>query len=218
MTMLYKMIKKTNIRYEHVTEVGVFKPETANTLGFIKEGVPCTLFEANPETAKEIFDKFHEKYNIKVHSVALSSFQGTIKLYNAGASSFCETIDFSPAVMHDGKLKDSLSFIEVQSEIFSTFDKGNIDILSIDIEGGEWDVIKNMISRPKVLCIETQSRDYINPKIKEITQWLEDNNYKIWFVDDTDTVFIKENLVKFGLISNIKRSIHSKKYFDGKLL
>ncbi len=120
--------------------------------------------------------------------------------------------------MHDGKSKDSLSFIEVQSEIFSTFDKGNIDILSIDIEGGEWDVINNMISRPKVLCIETQSRDYINPKIKEITQWLEDNNYKIWFVDDTDTVFIKENLVKFGLISNIKRSIHSKKYFDGKLL
>jgi FkbM family methyltransferase len=212
------MIQKTNIKYQHVVEVGVYKPETANTLGFIKEGIFCTLFEANPNIAKEINNKFYDKYNIEVHSVALSSYKGVIKLYDAGPSSFCETIDHSPAVMHDGKLKDELNYIEVQSEVFSTFDKGDIDILSIDIEGGEWDVINNMVSRPKVICIETQSRDYINPKIKELTWWLDKNNYQIWFVDDTDTIFVKKGLVKYNLILKIKRIMHSKKYFNGKLL
>lgn len=218
MTMLYKMIQKTDIKYRHVVEVGVYKPETANILGFIKEGVFCTLFEANPNTAKEIYDEFYDKYNIEVHSVALSSFKGTIKLYDAGASSFCETIDCSPAVMHDKKSKDILNYMEVQSEVFSTFDKGDIDILSIDIEGGEWDVINDMISRPKVICIEIQSRNYINPQIQKITQWLEDNNYEIWFIDDTDTIFVKKGLVKYSLILKIKRILHSKKFFNGWLL
>jgi len=155
MTMLYKMIQKTDIDYQHVVEIGVYKPETANTLGFIKEGVFCTLFEADPGIAKEIEKMFCNKHNVEVHSVALSSFKGTIKLYNAGASSFCETINRSPAIAHDRKLKENLNYKEVQSEIFSTFDKGDIDILSIDIEGGEWDVINDMVSRPKVICIET---------------------------------------------------------------
>ncbi|SMM99286.1 hypothetical protein SPONN_408 [uncultured Candidatus Thioglobus sp.] len=212
------MIQKTGIKYQHVVEVGVFKPETANTLDFIKKGTFCTLFEANPDIAKQIFDKFDKQYNIKVHSVALSSFKGTIKLYNAGASSFCETIDHSPAIMHDGKSKDKLSFIEVPSEKFSTFDKGDIDILSIDIEGGEWDVINDMVSRPKVICIETQSRDYINPNIEKITQWLEVNDYQIWFVDDTDTIFVKNGLVKYNLMLKIKRIIHSRKFFNGRLI
>ncbi|MBT4123503.1 MAG: FkbM family methyltransferase [Candidatus Ruthia sp.] len=218
MTMLYKMIQKTDINYQHVVEIGVYKPETANTLGFIKEGTFCTLFEADPDTAKEIDKMFCKKYNVKIHSVALSSFKGTIKLYNAGASSFCETIDHSPAIAHDGKSKENLSHKEVQSEVFSTFDKGDIDILSIDIEGGEWDVINDMVSRPKVICIETQSRDYINPKIKELTQWLEDASYEIWFVDDTDTIFVKKGLVKYSLMLKIKRLLHSKRFFNGKLL
>jgi len=212
------MTKKHNIKYTHVVEIGVFKPETANTLGFIKEGTFCTLFEADPDIVNEITNQFSKKYNVEVHSCALAASNGSMKLYRAGSSSFLETVDFSPAIMHDGYTKKDSNTIEVETRRFSTFDKGDIDILSIDIEGGEWDVINDMISRPKVICIETQSRDYINPGIKKITQWLENNNYEIWFVDDTDTIFVKKGLVRHGIVLKIKRFIHSKKIFNGKLL
>jgi len=216
--MLYKMIKKSNIKYKHVVEIGVYKPNTANTLGFIKEGTFCTLFEADPDIATEIKDQFSKKYNVKVHSCALTSSEGSMKLYKAGSSSFLETVDYSPAIMHDGYQKNDSDTIKVNTKRFSTFDKGDIDILSIDIEGGEWDVINDMISRPKVICIETQSRDYINPNIEKITSWLEDNNYEIWFVDDTDTIFVKSGLVKYSLMLKIKRVVHSKKFFNGRLV
>jgi len=217
--MLYKMINKSNIKYTHVVEIGVYKPSTANTLDFIKEGTFCTLFEADPDIANEIINQFsNKKYNVEIHSCALTSSNGSMKLYKAGSSSFLETVDFSPAIMHDGYIKKDSNTIEVKTRRFSTFDKGDIDILSIDIEGGEWDVINDMISRPNVICIETQSRDYINPGIKKITQWLENNNYEIWFVEDTDTIFVKKGLVKYGPILKIKRFLHSKKFFNGRLL
>jgi len=213
----YKKIKKSKIKYKHVAEVGVYKPETANTLGFIEEDVLCSLFEADPEIAAEIIKKFANKNNVTVYPFAITSFDGMIKLYKAGASSFCENIDSSPAIMHDGYKKNEADTIEVESRRFSNFDNGDIDILSIDVEGGEWDVIKDMKSKPKVISLEIQSRDYINPNLKQITNWLENNNYQIWFIDDTDTIFVKRNIVKLSFLLKIQVALHSNKFFNKKL-
>ena len=213
----YKMIKKATFKYKHVVEVGVYKPETANTLGFIQEGVLCSLFEADPEIASEITKKFSNKSNVIVYPFAITSFDGVIKLYKAGASSFCETIDKSPAIMHDGYKKSDKDTIEVEAKQFSNFDNGDIDILSVDVEGGEWDVIKEMKSRPQVISLEIQSRDYINPNLDKIINWLENNNYQIWFIDDTDTIFVKRNTVKLSFLLKMQVAWHSNKFFNKRL-
>ncbi|OGU61531.1 MAG: hypothetical protein A2V66_00480 [Ignavibacteria bacterium RBG_13_36_8] len=214
----FKMIKKHNISYKHVAEVGVYKPETANILGFIEEGTLCSLFEANPQLAKEITDKFSAKYNVKVYPYAICGFDGKTRLYDAASSSFLETIDASPAILHDGYIKKDEKTIEVEARRFSHFDAGDIDILSIDVEGGEWDVIKEMKSRPKVLSLEIKSRDYVNPNLASIAEWLDNNLYQIWFEDDTDTVFIKRGVVKLNIFQKIRTRFHSRKYFGGKLI
>jgi hypothetical protein len=65
------------------------------------------------------------------------------------------------------------------SIIFSEIDKGTFDLISIDIEGAEWYVIKHMISRPNIISIETHGKFYTNPNIREIKNWMQLNNYTL---------------------------------------
>ena len=214
---LYQKIKKQNIEYRHVAEVGVYKPESASSVGFINEGVLCSLFEANPDIAKEITERFANRKNVRIYPYAICGFNGKVKLHKAGASSFLDSVAASPALLHDNYVKKEYNAVEVEARVFSAFDEGDIDVLYVDVEGGEWDVIKEMRSRPKVLCLEIKSRDYTNPHIGQLTNWLEKNSYEIWFSDDTDTIFVKKGIVRIGLLQKIARRIHSVRYFRGKL-
>jgi hypothetical protein len=51
-----------------------------------------------------------------------------------------------------------------------------------------------MISRPAVISVETHGKRYINPFINEITQWMEDNGYELWYKDSSDSVYIRRGL------------------------
>ena len=98
---------------------------------------------------------------------------------------------------------DNNKKIEVECKLFSDIDKGDIDLLSIDTEGSEWYVLLTIISRPKVISIETHGKYYINPFIKEIKNWMIENDYEIWFKDKSDTVYFKKGLFNISLKENI---------------
>ena len=53
------------------------------------------------------------------------------------------------------------------------------DVIFIDIEGSEWFVRKNMISRPNVVSIETHGALYVNPFKNEINNWMKAEGYMI---------------------------------------
>jgi len=38
-------------------------------------------------------------------------------------------------------------------------------------------VLKHLVSRPKVISIETHGKYYLNPFLTEITQWMEREGY-----------------------------------------
>ena len=71
------------------------------------------------------------------------------------SSSFISSSNSSPAIINDSYDKENNTTVKVKAKKFSSEDPGNIDLISIDIEGSEWFVIKNMISRPNVVSIET---------------------------------------------------------------
>ena len=74
-----------------------------------------------------------------------------------------------------------LEKILIQIKSIKDIDTGDIDILLLDTEGGEFDIIKNLISRPQQISIEMYSFGvkYKNPHFDEIIQWMSENNYEI---------------------------------------
>jgi len=192
---IYRKINSRNIVINHACEVGVYLPQTSNIIDFIKKGVRASLVEADPETVK-VLTEYFKGYSVKIFPVAVWSTSGTVRLSRAAASTFVSEIHSSPAIVNDNYTKRLDNSFEVKCVVFSEIDGGDIDLLSIDIEGGEWNVIKNLTSRPKIISVETHGKYYTNPFLQEIYNWMDENQYIAWYKDDSDTVFVKKGITR----------------------
>ncbi|MCS7018544.1 MAG: FkbM family methyltransferase [Cytophagales bacterium] len=192
--LIYRRLSRKGFQPQHVAEVGVYLPETSNILDYIKQGIRTTLVEADPHCIEAIRQYFGNKYAITLHAVAIYDHEGSIELINRAASTFASALDSSPALVNDAYQKQDADKFTVPAKRFDSIDDGTIDLLSIDIEGCEWYVLKYMKSRPAVISVETHGKRYINPFINEITTWMQQNGYQLWYKDDSDSVYIRKGL------------------------
>ena len=209
----YKAVKERGFNPKVVAEVGVWHPNTSNIYSFIEDGIKSILIEPDPKSIKLIKEKWNNTPNVTLHEVALCDFDGEIQLCQRESSTFVSSLPNSPALANDNcSIDESENFI-AKAVKFSNIDDGTIDLISIDTEGSEWFVIKNMISRPTVISIETHGGVYVNPYINELRQWLGDNNYILWFKDKSDSIYVlkdKINLTFFDKINLTKSNIFIK--------
>jgi len=213
----YTAILNSKINIHKAAEIGVFSFETSVLKPFIEKGQTCHLYEAVPEYCDVIKLEVEEFKNTTLHCYAVSNFEGMITLCMAGPSTFNAAQNEAPAINHDGIDKHSLATITVNCRNFAGVDPGDYDLVSIDTEGSEFDVLSVMVSRPRVIAIETQSRDYVNPKLGAITDWMVANNYKVWLWNDTDTVFVRGEIPRVTLFERLKARWHNFRYFAGRL-
>lgn len=192
--LIYRRLTQKGFKPLHVAEVGVYLPETSNILDYIKQGIRTTLVEADPRYVTAIQKYFGNKYPITLHPVAVFDSEGTLELVNRAASTFASILDNSPALVNDAYQKHDADKFTVPAKRFDSLDDGTIDLLSIDIEGCEWYVLKYMKSRPSVVSVETHGKRYINPFMREITDWMEQNDYELWYKDSSDSVYIRRGL------------------------
>jgi FkbM family methyltransferase len=204
MTRIYEKLKTKHLDLQHVCEVGVYVPATSNILDFIRDGVRATLVEADPEVARQIADTFAQQPNVTLHPVAVWDTPGTLQLSKAASSTFATALPTSPALANDQYRISSTSTFEVPCVQFSSLDDGSIDLLSIDIEGGEWYVLKHLRSRPQVLSLETHGKYYTNPFLPQLTAWLHANDYELWYKDASDSVYIKRGLFAVSLADRLE--------------
>lgn len=101
----------------------------------------------------------------------------------------------SPALVNDRYQPKAEDLFYAEAHVFSDFDDGSIDLLSIDTEGCEWYVLMHMKSRPLVISLETHGKRYRNQYITEIQQWMKDNGYRKWYRDKSDTVYVLPQIV-----------------------
>jgi FkbM family methyltransferase len=201
---LYLKCKKKNYTPAQVCEVGVYYPETSNILGFIKEGIKTTLIEPLPECIELINLYFAEYPNVKLHPFAIAEKSGEIEMFLNDSSSFAASLQSSPALKNDRYDRDEGKRIVLQAKTFDEIDDGKIDLISIDVEGSEWFVLKHMLSRPDVISLELKSKHYINPFIKEINNWLSENGYIKWYDNRSDSVFIKKGVFELSFAEKLK--------------
>ncbi|HAE40729.1 MAG TPA: hypothetical protein DCG57_19165 [Candidatus Riflebacteria bacterium] len=206
---LYDRLSDTGFQPAHVAEVGVYKPQTSNIYDFITAGVRTTLVEPDPRSIQQIKEHFNDCSNITLHEVAIFDRAGEIEMVQREASTFVSELKASPAIQNDNYQASNGDKFVVQAVPFDRIDDGSIDLLSVDIEGAEWFVLKTMCSRPAVISLETHGAAYVNPYINEINRWMTDNGYRAWYKSGSDTVFVLPKIVKISAHDRLSLKIAS---------
>lgn len=216
-TVLYDAVKRNKLNVKKVAEIGVLSFKESAIQNFCRDGLLCDLYEAIPAFCDEIREDIKHLPNVTLNEFAVSDYNGEMQMCLAGASTFNAIQNSSPAINHDGYDKQLGTILTVPCRDFSEVDAGDYDVVTIDIEGGEWKVLSRMKSRPIAIAIETQSRDYINPYLGSITDWMLENGYKVWIWNDTDTIFFKGQPPSMGVKNYILCKWHNFRYFSGRL-
>ncbi|MCE7935841.1 MAG: FkbM family methyltransferase [Chlorobi bacterium CHB2] len=203
MRELFKRIQKAGIGIEHACEVGVYLPESSNILEFLQLGIRGTLVEANPEMVEKIHRYFAGRANVRIYPYAMWDSDGEITLAHAKSSTFVAALGSSPALKNDNYTIAENNSFTVQCRTFSRIDDGTIDLLSIDIEGADWYVLKHLVSRPKVISVETHGKYYVNPFLDSITSWMEREGYVAWYKDGSDTIYVRKGLITLRLTDRL---------------
>ena len=203
-TRLFNKLKSRGYLPKNIYEVGVYKPEESNILGFINDKITTTLVEADPVLANNLKVFFENNKNVNIVEAAAYDFNGTVELCRRASSTFISELKSSPALVNDRYIVNNDDKFSARSIMFSEIDHGNFDLISIDIEGAEWFVMKHMVSRPNIISIETHGKYYTNPYIENIKHWLQQNNYCAWYKDSSDTVFIKKTVFEIPITDKIK--------------
>jgi FkbM family methyltransferase len=147
----------------------------------------CVLFEPVTAYYEEIIKASKDFINVQVHDIAIYDYTGECILFECGIQSFIQGLN-SPYLQlnsNSGITEKSCKCAKI-----SDFDKSDIELLFLDIEGAEWFVLKHLISRPKKIIIEMElfSR-YKNPFSKEIQGWMAVNNYQQTGMIGADAIF-----------------------------
>lgn len=193
--LIHRKLSRKGFAPAHVAEVGVYHPETSNVLDYIEAGVRATLIEPDPESIELIHERLDGYDNVTLIPVAIGDQRGRLTLVQRGASTYVRGVA-SPAQINDGYAPGAQDELEVDSVPMNELDDGSIDLLSVDTEGSEWTVIKNLTSHPAVLSVETHGAAYVNPNLQSILQWCRERGYQILYKDKTDTVFVRPEAVR----------------------
>ena len=170
----------------------------------------------NPDVEVHLFDPITEhmdqfrnyikRFNIKnthIHECCIGDKDGKVDIYECFEHSMILGLE-GPNI--NKKQSPETYFGEkpvkiVSKDCFriSEFDKGNIDVILIDIEGGEWFVLKHLVSRPSMIWIELCENygggDFTNEHTDKILQWMDINGYQAIQKLDLDVLFVKKQLM-----------------------
>jgi hypothetical protein len=204
------LLDTLRFRPTHAVECGAAHPSTSQLRDYIRDGVKCELFEPNPRLFYCLFHGFdlgdfqaswpltsayphqHEGFghlkNVRLYNVALGDSTGYAKMYECNASSFIQGVE-SPAKANDHVVEDTVKNYMVRVAPFSAYDDGTIDLLVADTEGSEWFILKYLVSRPSLISLETHGGSYVNPYMKEINAWMEENKYLKITATTSDTIW-----------------------------
>ena len=205
MNKFCKKIKQKKLTVAHVCEVGVYHPGSSNILPFIYDGIRTTLVEPNAKSIDLIKEELAEYKNITLYPVAVFDYNGQLEMVQHGASSYVSSLENSPALINEKYIPVQSDKTTIPCQTMDTIDDGTIDLLSVDTEGSEWYVFKNLKSRPKVISVETHGRAYKNPFYNEIMKWMKDNDYILWYRGKEDSVFIKNGLFKISPSGKVRQ-------------
>ena len=180
-------------------DIGCFHPlEGNNTQLLFKKGWNGINVDVNSLTI-DLFNQSRKKdYNI---NFAVSNHSKKLKIYFRKKLNVLNTSDIKLAKIHfrngfQKKLIDTRTLDSIINK--SKFKNKKIDFLNIDVEGGEFHVLKSLNfkkNRPKLICIEihnheemyNSSIDYL--KRNPVYKFLSKKGYKVFWKNEFSYIF-----------------------------
>ena len=182
-------------------EIGGGDPIIASNSYLLQEsyGWSGIIVEPNPELIKKTIDIRCNNGRVSVYPFALANRNGVESFLPAGMlGTFERFIDGDFHSKQRTKLKNREGLIKVETKTPYTFIEEckikQIDFLSLDTEGSEWEIISNWsfeLIRPTAICIEVNNRSFARGTL----QFLESKNYinvfpklskyDLWFIQKT---------------------------------
>ncbi len=174
-----------------IFEIGVGNPSISRIHQYLGTAVKLVLFEPNPQTFRQLVAAFGHHSNVTIHNVALYDRDGEIEFAMDGDSSFSTEV-FAPTVYGaPTEYVESRPKVRVPCHTLNHYDQGQIDVALIDTEGCEWKVLDHMVSRPRLIVLETHMSAYKTPNLDLIEKWMADNGYRLDQRDASDSLYIK---------------------------
>ena len=180
-------------------EVGVYLWSYCRLHRPIEDGKKVILVEPLPRCIADIRQYILGKDNVTLYPVAVAQKHGETTIYDEGASAFIQEVRGQSPCHANGyydvpnarQISEHEKII-VPTMTFDRIDPTNIDVLFVDVEGCEYFVIEKMISRPKIICLETHYNNYKNPFAEKIQAWMDENGYENWYKTESDSFFLKK--------------------------
>lgn len=139
---------------------------------FLSKGATVHSFEPHPVAFKVLSDKFSDRKNLFLYQQAVLDKEGTLKLFMYHLSKDEPEFWSQGASLYETKLgADTSDYVEVEVIDLVKFIESlgrDVDVLKLDIEGGEYDILLRLIDtglykKIKYILVETHDRH-----IKEI--------------------------------------------------
>jgi hypothetical protein len=197
-----------NISPKVVFEVGVGSSRFCKTRKYWSGGIECHIFEPHPYFYKKITLEALSFPNVKTYNFGILDKNGEHELYLINNCSFFKGVDspFNFGINNSSEVQGGNSNLEV---MYSTdkvwanvatidrFDKGNIDILFLDMEGSEFFALLHLVSRPILISLRYHYQGGYNYNYGQyINGWLQQNNYIFYGRTETELCFINSNKFK----------------------
>ena len=179
-----------------IFEIGCGQPDTCRSFSWMGvNGIRIEMFEPHPQSFHALVNSFGHFPNVTIHNVAIFDRNGMLQMTEHGDSTYVSEV-VSP--MRNGASEDYLATrmkFQIPCHTLERYDRGDIDIALIDVEGSEWRVISQMVSRPTLLSIEVggENGTYRTPDIDKLTGWLKENRYACCRKDCEDEWYIRQS-------------------------
>lgn len=154
----------------------------------------CHMFEPVKTYYDGICNEISTYPNVFAHNVAIYDKNENLKFWLSNAESTIDGLN-SPLAQQNFLPLNQIPPDKtiVVGKMITEFDRGNIDLLLLDMEGAEWFALKHLISRPKVIVVEMYVQNsafnngyYENPYTTEIKTWMSNNSYESFWHHDAD--------------------------------
>lgn len=187
-------------------DIGAHHPfNLNNTYLFYKKGSTGVNIEPDPDLIKPFFKYRPLDINLNT-GVGFKNNSEWADFYIMGSKTL-NTFSKSEAFRMQDEEKviinevKKLELINVNSIFKSYFDKKEIDFLSMDVEGLDFDILKSINfnnQKPKVICVETIefSIKKVIKKNEKIVDFLLDTGYLLYADTSINSIFVRKDLLE----------------------
>jgi len=176
-----------------ILEVGVGALDTCRSRPWWDRGVQCMLFEPLPKYYNKLQQAAKGYENVKIHQCAIWHDDCGVELRQMNSCSFVDAITPRPFAKRQLKRR-KFTLARVPSARLDQYDKGKFDVALIDVEGSEWVVLQQMVSRPRFIALELWAKQpgWKHPSLDDIQDWLAKNGYHEIVREERDSYFIRD--------------------------